>query len=221
PPPRPAHSRRAPPPTAALASSRAGNERLMTCSLQNKSSDIKSPPKEGSTLMPKQSTPHNIEWRIMDDLQITPYLKVPGLLADHFIGQLNELVRQANELQPPSANEFSKGAAAIHEASHCVVFAREGDILKSARILPTGTCWLVQTIPIPPVDETQWISPLDEPHRWLSFLRRILAGRRGELLLERPFCLRAGLDELAYAQITVMMVFPALKLDKEDYPRLW
>src|SRR5262249_33359029 len=152
----------------------------------------------------------------------TPYLKIPERLADPFIGQLNMLVQRANELQPPSANEFSKTAAAIHEASHCVVYAREGDILKSARIWQDKTCWLGETIPIAPVDETQeWISPLEEPHRWLSFLRCILAGRRGELLLKRPFCLRAGLDELAYAQIMILMAFPVLKLDKKDYPRLW
>jgi len=67
--------------------------------------------------------------------------------------------------------------------------------------------------------ETQWISPLDEPHRWLSILRVILAGRRGELLFERPFCLWAGLEELAYVQIAVMLVFPSSEAGQKGLPR--
>jgi len=43
-----------------------------------------------------------------DDLQITPYLKVPEPLADPFIGQLNKLVQQANDYNPLRQTSFRK-----------------------------------------------------------------------------------------------------------------
>jgi hypothetical protein len=60
-----------------------------------------------------------------DGLQVTPYLTIPEPLAEQFIDLLSALDRRASELQPPSATEFSKGAAAIHEAAHSVVFAHD------------------------------------------------------------------------------------------------
>jgi hypothetical protein len=138
--------------------------------------------------------------RLRKDAQgvfVTPYLNIPDFLVESFWGLLNELAGEANQIQPPRINEFSQQAAALHD--HCVVAAREGYPLKTAAIsrqhdsVWLGEFWL---------DIDQYDSNRET---LLSHLRITLAGRRGELLFTKPFCLRAGLDELAYALLIVMI----------------
>jgi hypothetical protein len=119
---------------------------------------------------------------------------------------IDELVRESRELQPWRPNEFNQRSAAIHEASHCVVAAREGLALKSAQIKCTGGVWLGDFWLDWP-EGTLMSLDMNTPE-FLAHLRITLAGRRGELLfLGDDFCLRAGLDELAYASL---MILPAL-----------
>jgi hypothetical protein len=148
-----------------------------------------------------------------------PYLKVPGPLLDPCVSLLAELANKAAQQQPPFAEEFSQRAAALHEASHCVVAAREGFSIETAAIerQPDGQ-W----------EGATWINigelRYDGGEPFLAHLRYTLAGRRGELLFTDPFCLRAGLDELAYAQLMIMI--PHVKehrdgMHRDHYLVLW
>jgi hypothetical protein len=61
-----------------------------------------------------------------------------------------------------------------------------------------------------------------EHEKMLSHLRITLAGRRGELLFEPHFCVRAGLDELVYAQIVIMPAIVGRRLDPAiHYSDVW
>jgi hypothetical protein len=139
-------------------------------------------------------------------VQVGDYLLIPDFLAPNYHGLLAELQQESLALQPWQPNEFSQHSAALHEAAHCVVAAREGYALKSARIFrgPTGT-WLGDFW----IDWPEKMMTVDtQTPEFLANLRIYLAGRRGELLfLHDRFCLRAGLDELAYA---LLMIMPCL-----------
>lgn len=155
----------------------------------------------------------------MANPRVTSNFKVPEFLRDGFVDLFNDLTQEANQRQSPRMGDFSRRAAAVHEASHCVVAVREGEILHSARVWQNGPNWFGETRQL---GKTIVVSPFEAPHTWLSFIRCTLAGRRGELLFEPSFCLRAGLEELAYSSIMVMCVLPALNYDsKRDYPRVW
>jgi hypothetical protein len=146
-------------------------------------------------------------------------LKVPDILVENYSDLLAELIDEANRLQPPYPGEFNQRDAAIHEASHCVVAAREGMPLRIARIRREGDVWGGEWWS---QDGALVIDVLANPHDWLAHLRVLLAGRRGELLFQPKLSLRVGLDELAYALIMVMWVFPALNLDAKDhYTAVW
>lgn len=148
---------------------------------------------------------------VISSVQVTDYLHVPEFLVESYEGLLEELAGEARQLQPWRPNEFDQRAAALHEASHCVVAAREGYPLKSARIFRSHDNWLGDF----------WIDrPLRTMHsdmrspEYLAHLRIALAGRRGELLFRGcEFCLRAGLEELAYVLI---MIMPALAFAYPD-----
>jgi len=60
-----------------------------------------------------------------------------------------------------------------------------------------------------------------EHEKILSHLRVMLAGRRGELLFEPEFSLRAGLDELVYAQLMVIPAINGMGLDRTHYSDVW
>jgi hypothetical protein len=129
------------------------------------------------------------------------YLLAPGFLLPSMRGLFEELQQEALELQPWRPGEFSRRAAAIHEASHCVVAAREGHVMKSARIFqsPLGG-WIGDF----ELDRAGGFMSAEDP-KFLAELRIMLAGRRGELLcFGNKFCLRAGLDELAWALVMIM-----------------
>ncbi|OSI60339.1 hypothetical protein BSZ21_38940 [Bradyrhizobium canariense] len=138
-------------------------------------------------------------------VKVNDYLNIPDVMVPSYQGLLAEILQEANELQPWHPEEYSQHSAAIHEASHCVVVAREGYKLKTARIFQASGNWLGDFFIDWP--EATMRHELGSPE-FLAHLRIILAGRRGELLfLGKKFCLRAGLDELAYA---LMMMLPAL-----------
>jgi hypothetical protein len=61
-----------------------------------------------------------------EHVAVSPYFKVPGFAVQSYNGLFAQLTAEANQLQPWQPGEFSRRAAAIHEASHCVVAAREG-----------------------------------------------------------------------------------------------
>ena len=141
----------------------------------------------------------------MKTVRVGDYLNIPDYLVPSYHGMLAELQQEANELQPWQPDEFSQHSAAIHEASHCVVTAREGFTLKTARIFQSHGNWLGDFWIDWPEEtmHTDLLSP-----EFMAHLRITLAGRRGELLfLGNEFCLRAGLDELTYA---LLMIIPAL-----------
>ena len=140
---------------------------------------------------------------------------MPADLVECYRGLFAELAQEALELQPLRPGEFDQRSAAAHEAAHCVVAAREGFALRSARIFRGPGAWLGEF----------WI---DWPTATMSIdlfgpglltqLRIILAGRRGELLFRGDaFSLRAGLDELAYA---LMMIVPWLA-KQSGYAETW
>jgi hypothetical protein len=149
---------------------------------------------------------------------VTPYLNVPDFLVESFRGLLTELADEANQIQPWRANQFSQRAAALHEASHCVVATREGYPLKTAAISQQHGVWLGEF----------WLD-IDkhesDRETLLAHLRITLAGRRGELLFTQPFCLWAGLDELAYALLIVMIPLAEDSKDNrlvaEHYTPFW
>ncbi|MHC2578741.1 hypothetical protein ACVI1J_008981 [Bradyrhizobium diazoefficiens] len=138
-------------------------------------------------------------------VKVNDYLNVPDALMQSYRGLLNELWQEANDLQPWQPDEFDQRSAAIHEASHCVVVAREGYTPKDARVFQSDGIWLGDFhIDWP---EATMRHDVGSPE-FFAHLRIILAGRRGELLfLGDKFCLRAGLDELTYA---LMMIMPAI-----------
>lgn len=144
---------------------------------------------------------------------VTPYLRLPDFLAKSYRGLLSELVAEADQLQPPYRGEFSQRAAAEHEASHCVVAAREGDAVTSAAIWSTNNGWLGEY-----VRDQEKVAVDMKSEAFLAHLRITLAGRRGELLFQgNKFCLRAGLEELAYALITVMVPVAVHDGDRNAY----
>lgn len=138
-------------------------------------------------------------------VKVNEYLNVPDGLEKSYRGLLNELCQEANDLQRWQPDEFNQHSAAIHEASHCVVVAREGYAPKDARVFQSDGNWLGDFhIDWP---EATMRHDVGSPE-FLAHLRIILAGRRGELLfLGDKFCLRAGLDELTYA---LLMIMPAI-----------
>jgi hypothetical protein len=150
-------------------------------------------------------------------VHVGPYLKVPRWAVEPYTGLLTELTGEANQRQPPFAGEFGERAAALHEASHCAVAVREGYPLKTAAIerqrngLWLGEFWL--DIP----------AFTGERETFLAHLRITLAGRRGELLFTDPFCMRAGLNELAYALLMVMIPLAEVPRGEmeQHYPILW
>lgn len=138
-------------------------------------------------------------------VKVNDYLNIPEPMVASYHGLLDELLQEANELQPWHPGEYSQRSAAIHEASHCVVVAREGYALKDARIFQSDGNWLGDFhIDWPEATMRQDVGSPE----FLAHLRIMLAGRRGELLfLGEKFRLRAGLDELTYA---LMMIMPAI-----------
>jgi hypothetical protein len=133
---------------------------------------------------------------------INEYLKIPDYMEPSYLGLLEELQRKSRELQPWRPDEFNQRSAAIHEASHCVVAAREGCALAGARIFEGSDGTWLGDFEIDRPDEI--CIDLASPEL-LADLRLVLAGRRGELLfLGDKFCLRAGLDELTYALLLIM-----------------
>jgi hypothetical protein len=73
---------------------------------------------------------------------VSPYLNLPRFAVPAFLEGMNELTKEANEKQPPRLGEFTQRAAAIHEASHCVIARLEGKKLKSAAIWRKDGNWL-------------------------------------------------------------------------------
>jgi hypothetical protein len=152
-------------------------------------------------------------------VNITPYLRIPAGAAAYYHGLVRDLVKKAEQLQPSHIGIFTKHAAAYHEASHAVVAAREGRIVKSMRLWQQQGQWVGEYCH---EGDNVMIDIRHEPQRMLTQLRIILAGRRGELMFEPRFCPHAGLEELGYCMIMVMTVFPALGLDPEvEYDRVW
>jgi hypothetical protein len=148
---------------------------------------------------------------------VTSYLNLPAFMADSFVNGMDELTKEANERQPPRLGEFTHRAAAIHEASHCVVARSEGKKLKSASIWRKGGNWFGEFML---AGKSEFFRQV-EHEKILSHLRVILAGRRGELLFEPEFSLRAGLDELVYAQLMVMPAIKGMGLDEAHYSDVW
>jgi hypothetical protein len=78
----------------------------------------------------------------MDDVSdtalvpVTSYLNLPAFMAKSYFEGLDHVTGKANERQPPKPGEFTQRAAAIHEASHCVIARLEGKKPKSASIWP-------------------------------------------------------------------------------------
>jgi hypothetical protein len=149
---------------------------------------------------------------------ITPYLNLPAFLVDRYVEGMEEMTKQANEKQPPKLGEFTKRAAALHEASHCVVARLEAKKLKSASIWPKDGNWFGEFML---AGKPEFFRQA-EHEKMLSHLRITLAGRRGELLFEPDFCLRAGLDELVYAQLVIMRAIVGMGLDPAiHYSDVW
>jgi hypothetical protein len=149
----------------------------------------------------------------VNQISVTPYLRVPASLAAIYRKTLLDTKREADEKQPPKPGEFTQRAAAIHEASHCVVAHVEGKKTKYAAIWRKdgnwfGEHWLAE--------KSQLIDTKEEPEKALASLRITLAGRRGELLFEPEFCLRAGLDELVFAQLMIIAVSKGMGNDPSD-----
>jgi hypothetical protein len=154
-------------------------------------------------------------------VQVTPYLTVPDIMVKPFRNLFLELVDDADRLQPSYVGEFNQRAAALHEASHCVVSVREGYPLKTAAISRQYGHWLGEFwLDVERLEGDREIL--------LAHLRITLAGRRGELLFTDPFSLRAGLDELAYALL--MVIIPLTEAahargckewPAEEYEALW
>jgi hypothetical protein len=148
---------------------------------------------------------------------VTSYLNLPAFMADSFVNGMDELTKEANERQPPRLGEFTQHAAAIHEASHCVVARSETKKLKSASIWRKDGNWFGEFML---AGKPEFFRQA-EHEKILSHLRVILAGRRGELLFEPEFSLRAGLDELVYAQLMVMPAIKGMGLDEAHYSDVW
>jgi hypothetical protein len=149
---------------------------------------------------------------------VTPHLNLPGVMTKSYFENLDQLTRKANEKQPPKPGEFTQRAAAIHEASHCVIARLEGKKLKSASIWRKDGKWLGEFLL---AGKPEFWSR-KETEKLLSHLRITLAGRRGELLFEPEFCLRAGLDELVYSHLMIMVVIGGMGMDwAMDYADVW
>jgi hypothetical protein len=137
----------------------------------------------------------------VNSISFGPYLRVPEPLAEIYRKALLDTGREANEKQPPKPGEFTHRAAAIHEASHCVVAHVEGKKTKYAALWRKDNNWLGEHML---AAKLELLDPKENPEKALADLRITLAGRRGELLFEPEFCLRAGLDELVYVQVMII-----------------
>jgi hypothetical protein len=56
-----------------------------------------------------------------------PYLPLPDGWDNLFTESYDKILAEADKRQPRQRGEFTRHAAAIHEASHCVVAVHEGD----------------------------------------------------------------------------------------------
>jgi hypothetical protein len=131
---------------------------------------------------------------------VTPYLKVPDIMVASFNQRMAHLVDEASRLRPPRFGEFAQQAAAIHEAAHCVIAAREGLTMRYVQIARLDGEWIGENM-----CESGGYDIDPESELFLAHMRMALAGRRGELLFCKNFCLRAGIDELAYVQTMLLL----------------
>jgi hypothetical protein len=149
---------------------------------------------------------------------VTSYLNLPAVMVDSYVEGMDHATKEANEKQPPKPGEFTQRAAAIHEASHCVVARFEAKKLKSASIWQKNGNWFGEFML---AGKPEFFRQA-EHEKILNHLRVILAGRRGELLFEPDFSLRAGLEELVYAQLLIMPAIQGMGLDsRANYSDVW
>lgn len=151
---------------------------------------------------------------------VSSYLNVPDALFVHYQAGLADLIAEAHAVRPHRPGEFTRHAAAVHEASHCVIAKIEGKKPKYAAIWREGDDWVGENFVAGKTEEVDFLQDHDKA---LAYFRITLAGRRGELLFEPEFCPRAGLDELAYVLTVIMIVIKGMGLDPlgDDYFRVW
>jgi hypothetical protein len=137
-----------------------------------------------------------------DYVRISDHISLPQELAEPFQQTIGKLIRLAYKREGARVFSFPKLDAAVHEASHCVVAAREGFGVLSARIWPTSEgvnreCWFGEYIhgTEPPLIDLLNLDSM------VPYFSKTLAGRVGERLFASSFNLVAGLDELVYANL--------------------
>ena len=151
-------------------------------------------------------------------VRVSEYLMVPAHLESDYWEGLEQLTREALNFQgeAPNPAEFTKRAAAIHEAAHCVVAAREGRTLAKAEIREQSGGWVGA---FHTAGGGTWLDLLDR-NSIAPQLRIVLAGRRGELLLAPKFYVYAGLNELVWCQLAILGIV-AVAGGMNHYPTIW
>jgi hypothetical protein len=130
-------------------------------------------------------------------VRISDHISLPQELAEPFQQTIGKFIRLAYRREGARIFSFPRRDAAVHEASHCAVAAREGFGVLSARIWNTSEgvnreCWFgeyIHSTEAPLID----LLNLDS---MVPYFCKTLAGRVGERLFASSFNLVAGLDEL-------------------------
>lgn len=167
---------------------------------------------------------------VQNYVRINDHISLPQELAEQFRQEMEDAIRLAYKHQGSRLFSFPKGDAAVHEASHCIVAAREGFGVVSARIWSTSEgvnreCWFGEYID----SKEAPVIDLLNLESMVPYFCKTLAGRVGERLFAPSFNLATGLDELVYAHLMTRLAIEvqcAEKVDIDDelhneFTRLW